>query len=44
METCFKDTDSFEQAICTAVTDIETKDNRKVIEGVQVLMTQIPAL
>jgi len=44
LETCFKDTDSFEQAICTAVTDIETKDNRKVIEGVQVLMTQIPAL
>merc|ERR1719266_3284178 len=43
-ETCIKDTPQFEQNICTAVTDISTKDNQKVLAGVQLILSEMPEM
>ena len=40
-ESCFQDTDAFEQTICTAVNDFATKDNRMVIEGIHLMLGQM---
>ena len=44
LEGCFKDDDSFEQDVCDAVADFRTKDNQKVLEGVQKILSDLPKL
>ena len=43
-ETCFKDTPAFETDVCTAVNDFATKENQKVIQGIQLLIGDFPEL
>ena len=43
-ETCFHDTDAFEVDVCTAVRDFASKDNEKVLEGVKLIMGDLPEL
>merc|ERR1712151_1315133 len=44
MKTCYTDTDQFRTDICNAVADFATKDNQKVLEGIQKIMTDLPQL
>ena len=44
MEQCFMDTEQFEEDVCTLVADFYTKDNQKVLAGLQVLIGDLPEL
>jgi len=44
LESCYHDTPQFETDICNAVNDFSTKDNQKVIEGVQTILKDLPQL
>ena len=44
MEACFADNDSFETDVCEFVADFRTKDNRKVMEGIQKVLGDLPEL
>ena len=41
-ESCIKDTPALEADVCTAVQDFYTKDNQKVLQGVQLLLKDLP--
>ena len=43
-ESCLQDTAAFETQMCTAVNDFITKNNQKMVEGVHIVLTQIPVL
>lgn len=43
-ETCMIDTPQFEADMCTAVNDFATKDNQQVIQGVQLVLSDMPEL
>jgi len=42
MEQCFKDTPQFETDMCDAANAFATKDNQKVLEGLQKVMADLP--
>jgi hypothetical protein len=44
METCFHDNDSFETDVCAFVADFRTKENQKVLEGLQKVLGDLPEL
>ena len=44
MEACFMDNDSFETDVCEFVADFRTKDNRKVMEGIQKVLGDLPEI
>ena len=44
MEACFQDNDGFETDVCEVVADFRTKDNRKVLEGIQKVLGDLPEL
>ena len=44
METCFHDNDSFETDVCDFVADFRTKENQKVLEGLQKVLGDLPEL
>ena len=44
METCFHDNDSFESDVCEFVADFRTKENQKVLEGLQKVLGDLPEL
>ena len=44
MEACFMDNDSFESDVCEFVADFRTKDNRKVMEGIQKVLGDLPEI
>ena len=44
MEACFADTDAFETDVCEFVADFRTKDNRKVMEGLQKVLGDLPEI
>ena len=44
METCFADDDAFETDVCEFVADFRTKDNRKVMEGLQKVLGDLPEI
>ena len=44
MEACFADNDSFESDVCEFVADFRTKDNRKVMEGIQKGLGDLPEI
>ena len=43
-ESCVQDTQEFESSICTAVNDFMTKDNQKMVQGVQLILQQMPEI
>ena len=43
-ESCLQDTADFETQMCNAVNDFATKNNQKMVEGVHIVLTQIPVL
>ena len=44
MEACFVDNQSFENDVCDFVADFRTKDNRKVMEGLEKVLGDLPEL
>jgi len=44
MEACFQDNEGFENDVCEFVADFRTKDNRKVLEGIQKVLGDLPEL
>jgi len=42
LQSCFKDTPEFEKDMCDAANAFATKDNQKVLEGIQKVMADIP--
>ena len=44
MEACFMDNQSFETDVCEFVADFRTKDNRKVMEGLEKVLGDLPEL
>ena len=44
MESCYHGTASFESDVCEFVADFRTKDNRKVMEGIQKVLGDLPEL
>ena len=44
MEACFADSPDFETDVCEFVADFRTKDNRKVLEGIQKLLADLPEI
>lgn len=43
-ETCLQDTPEFEATVCTAVEDLATKNNQLMIEGLGIIISQMPIL
>ena len=44
MEACFADSPEFEADVCEFVADFRTKDNRKVLEGLQKVLADLPEI
>ena len=44
MEACYQGSTSFESDVCEFVADFRTKDNRKVMEGIQKVLGDLPEL
>ena len=43
-ESCIQDTQDFETTICTAVNDFMTKNNQQMVEGVHLILQQMPEI